>query len=142
MARPQNAKGFTLSQLEDMLEARRSELEDLSQERVRIVKQLAIVDEKIIKLGRNPLTVDSDRSAPANLTTTGRARNSKSLVTTMEGVLTSAPAPMKVGEIVQAVQDAGYRSNSSSFRAIVNQTLIKERKRFVSTGRATYTVKK
>ena len=38
---------------------------------------------------------------------------------------------MKVGDITDAVLATGYRSNSDNFRAIVNQTLIKERKRFL-----------
>ena len=45
---------------------------------------------------------------------------------------------MRVGEIVEAVQAGGYRSNSANFRGIVNQTLIKERKRFAAADRGLY----
>jgi hypothetical protein len=40
------------------------------------------------------------------------------------------------------VQKSGYRSNSANFRSIVNQTLIKERKRFGQAGRGIYQLKK
>jgi hypothetical protein len=41
------------------------------------------------------------------------------------------------------VQAGGYRSSSDHFRAIVNQTLIKERKRFSPSGeRGVYQLKK
>jgi hypothetical protein len=52
-----------------------------------------------------------------------RGRNEMSLVATLEQ-----------GTIVEAVKAQGYRSNSANFRAIVNQTLIKE-KQFSSAGR-------
>jgi hypothetical protein len=46
--------------------------------------------------------------------------------------------PMRVGEIVDAVKSAGYKSNSASFKNIVNQMLIKERKRFQQVDRGIY----
>jgi len=61
----------------------------------------------------------------------------------MEDVLKSAGKPLPVSEILQRVQSSGYRSSSPNFRAIVNQTLIKERKRFQPTGtRGVYQLKK
>src|SRR3712207_8218784 len=47
---------------------------------------------------------------------------------------------MSVGEIVEAVERSGYRSNSANFRGIVNQTLIKD-KRFQQAGRGQYQLK-
>jgi hypothetical protein len=63
-----------------------------------------------------------------------------SLVATLESVLASGK-PMSVGDIVESVQKQGYRSGSANFRAIVNQTLIKE-KQFSSAGRGVYQLKK
>jgi hypothetical protein len=59
----------------------------------------------------------------------------------MESALRSAGRPLSVGDILQKVHAAGYRSNSANFRALINQTLIKE-KRFVSAGRGIYQLKK
>ena len=69
-----------------------------------------------------------------------RARNAKSLIETLEDVLKGGK-PMKVGDIADAAQKTGYRSNSANFRSIVNQTLIKD-KRFGSAGRGVYQLKK
>ena len=71
----------------------------------------------------------------------GRARNAKSLIETVEDILSKASEPMSVGDIVQAVEGAGYSSNSANFRGIVNQTLIKERRRFAKAGRGLYQMK-
>jgi hypothetical protein len=70
-----------------------------------------------------------------------RARNAVSLVTAIEQVLSKARRPMRVGEVTEKVLASGYRSTSPQFRAIVNQTLIKE-KRFVSVDRGVYRLKK
>lgn len=130
------AGGFTIMQLEAMLNSRRSQLDGLGRERARILKQLASVDERIRKLGGNI------KGGTLSLTAGGRARNAKSLVGTMMDVLAKAGGPLSVGDIVDAVKATGYQSNSANFRAIINQTLIKERKRFTNTGRAMYALKK
>ena len=137
MARPRIGGGFTISQLQSMLQSRQSQLDSLNRERTRILKTLGSVDDKIRRLGG-----DVPRLAGVgSVTASGRARNPKSLVGTMEDVLTTSGRPMTVGEIVTAVEESGYRSNSANFRAIVNQTLIKERKRFNNTGRGLYALK-
>jgi hypothetical protein len=59
----------------------------------------------------------------------------------MESILKSAGAPMSVGDILSGVQRSGYQSNSGNFRALVNQTLIKE-KRFAQASRGMYQLKK
>ena len=59
----------------------------------------------------------------------------------IEGVLGKSGKSMKVGDIAEAVQGGGYRTNSANFRGIVNQTLIKD-KRFTSAGRGVYQMKK
>jgi hypothetical protein len=64
-----------------------------------------------------------------------------SLVAALESVMKKGD-PMGVGDIVDAVQSSGYRSRSANFRGIVNQTLIKEKKRFSSPGRGMYQLKK
>ena len=56
-------------------------------------------------------------------------------------MLSAASEPLKVGAIVDGVLEAGYHTSSDNFRGIVNQTLIKERRRFVSAGRGLYMAK-
>jgi hypothetical protein len=134
MARITNRSGLTVAVLEQMLQKRRSELDSLTKERQRIAKQLADVDARL-------RAISGGTSGGAALTRSGRVRNPVSLVGTMEQVLTKAGKPLSVGDIVQGVLDTGYQSGSANFRAIVNQTLIKERKRFANTQRAVYELK-
>ncbi len=60
-----------------------------------------------------------------------------SLPQAIEAVLKRGGKPLGVGDIADAVQKKGYRSNSANFRAIVNQTLIKE-KQFQQASRGMY----
>ena len=71
----------------------------------------------------------------------GRRANTAPLSNVIEAVLKKSNRPLRVAEIVQAVQQAGYRSGSANFRGIVNQALIKEKKRFSSPSRGHYTAK-
>lgn len=142
MGRPRSGSQLSISQLEFLLQSRRAQIEVLVADRDKIRKQLAHVNEKISKLGGDAASEEMKDLGTRTLTPSGRVRNLHSLVETMKEVITRAGTPMKVIDIVQAVTESGYRSNSTTFRAIVNQTLIKERKNFVQTARATYDVKK
>src|SRR4051794_4340497 len=116
MARPPGGSEFTISQLENMLNARRSKVDVLERARARAAKKLAAIEEKIRRLGGNG---KGGRGGALGLTAGGRARNEKSLADTMEDVLAKNGKPMSVGDIMKGILDTGYRSNSESFRAIV-----------------------
>jgi hypothetical protein len=117
-----------------MLAKRRSALDELTRERSQVQKRMDALDVKIRSL--------SGGAGTPGLTGSGRARNAMSLVAALSDVLTKADKPLVVGEIVEKVQAAGYRSNAANFRGLVNQTLIKQRKLFANTGRGTYQIKK
>lgn len=129
MARPATGMNLSISQLENVLRARKRQLQKLAKKRAKIARELARLDLRIHALGGDGGTNGG-----------GRARNAQSLVATLEGVLKSGK-PMGVGDIVDAVQKGGYKSNSANFRGIVNQTLIKE-KQFAQAGRGVYQLKK
>lgn len=134
MARPSNGAGLAIADLQRMLDQRQSELKRLARRRAELERELAGVDREIEKIaGRG--------GAGGRRGGGGRARNSKSLIDTLEDVLRSKGAPMGVGDIVEAVLATGYRSNSANFRGIINQQLIKERKRFQKAGRGMYQLK-
>jgi ABC-type transporter Mla subunit MlaD len=128
-------RDLSVSHLERVLERRLTELKSLTRDRDRLQQKLDAVDNKIRSLAGNAALARGS-------TSTGRARNEKSLVKTLTDVLAGAGRPMKVGEILKAVQQSGYRSNAVNFRGLLNQTLIRERKRFSNTDRATYALKK
>ena len=137
MARPNTGLNFNIAQLERILTDRRSQLSKLERQRVDLQRKLDGLDRQIIKLGGSVRGIRGRIGGGAGI----RARNDKSLVETLEDVMRSHGKPMRVGEILDAVSATGYRSNSANFRGIINQTLIKERKRFAQASRGTYELK-
>jgi septal ring factor EnvC (AmiA/AmiB activator) len=130
MARPAMA-GLTISRLESMLNQQRTKKKDLLKERTRLQSQLEKLDRQIAAL-----------DGAGGVSSSGRARNTLSLVATLESVLEKQPKGMSVSAILEAVQAAGYKSSSPNFRGIINQTLIKERKKFNAISRGVYAIKK
>jgi hypothetical protein len=139
MPRGRRSFRFSLGELMSLMRRQTSHLTKLKKERTKLVNRLREIDREIASVGGGNGGGYGGRGAIGG---GGRARNAKSLVATLEDVLGKNGKPMKVGEIVQAVEAAGYRSGSANFRAIVNQTLIKERKRFQQADRGTYALKK
>ncbi|MBV8780967.1 MAG: hypothetical protein JO353_06175 [Phycisphaerae bacterium] len=137
MARPKAGSNLSISQLESMLHTRKRDLTSLSSQHAKLLKQLKAVETKMAALGGK-----ASGRASSGLSAGGRVRNEKSLVEYLDEVLSGATEPMKVGDIVDSVLKAGYHTGSDNFRGIVNQTLIKERRRFGSAGRGLYVSKK
>jgi len=104
----------------------------LEKRRAKLQKQLDKVESHI-----GALTGNGRASSPRGA---GRVRNEVSLAEAVYHVLSGASAPMGIGEIADKVQASGYRSNSASFRTVVNVTLIKD-KRFAKAGRGLYQLK-
>jgi len=126
---------YTIAQLEQMLGKCKSERQKLERERNKVARRLQQLDSRIHALGGN------GRGGRGGGGAGSRVRNEKSLTEMLESVLGKSNKPMKVGDIADAVQSGGYRTNSANFRGIVNQTLIKD-KRFTSAGRGLYQMKK
>ncbi len=137
MARPRLGSNFSIAQLENMLQSRKSDLSGLFKQQAKLAAELAAVEKKISQLGGKL----RGRPRGAGLSAGGRVRNEKSLVATLQEVLGAASGPMSVGDIMDKVLKTGYRTDSDNFRGIINQTLIKERKHFVSTARGIYAAK-
>lgn len=121
---------LTIANLKQMLNVRRSELAKLQKQRAGAARELASIDRSIARIGG----IAGGKGS--------RARNEQSLTETLQSVLKESGKPMGVGEILEAVEATGYRSNSANFRGIINQTLIKERKYFTSAARGIYQLKK
>jgi hypothetical protein len=119
---------WSITDLQRLLNERRSALKKLAKQRTKVQRKLDGIDREIAGLG------GSGGGGGA------RVRNDLSLVATLETVLKGKQS-MQVGDIVDAVEARGYRSNSANFRGIVNQTLIKE-PQFSSAGRGLYRLKK
>jgi hypothetical protein len=142
MARPKAGSNLSITQLESILQSRLAELQQLTKEHSKLSGQLAEIEKKIAALGgrakgRGRISGFTNGFGGGGV----RMKNEKSLVETLDQVLGAASEPMKVGDIVEAVLKAGYHTTSDNFRGIVNQTLIKERRHFVSAGRGLYAAK-
>ena len=138
MARPNSGLNFNIAQLERILTDRRAELSKLERQRMELQRKLDGLDRQIVKTSGG---IRGLRGRIGGGGGGGRARNPRSLVETLEEVMRNSGKPMRVGEIMDAVSATGYRSNSANFRGIINQTLIKERKRFAQAARGTYELK-
>ena len=133
MPRTATALAMSLADLHGMIRERRRALGKLERQRARWQKKLDKLERRIVALAGPGGARGGRRVGPG-----GRARNETSLVDAITGVLSRAGGAMNVGVIVEKVQAGGYRSNAANFRALVNQTLIKDRKRFKNAGRGMY----
>jgi len=131
MARPSTGSNLSLAALQSIMEARRSDLNRLRKQRTEAQRKLDAIDKQISRIEGG-----GSRGGGG-----GRARNAKSLNDSIDEVLRGNGKPMKVGDIVDAVEATGYRSSSANFRGIVNQALIKD-KRFIAAERGMYQIKK
>jgi hypothetical protein len=129
---------FNIAQLERILDDRRTEVSRLERQRAELA---ASSKASTARSGSSTAGSGGCAGGYAAAGGGGRARNERSLVETLEAVMRSNGKPMRVGDIVEAVTATGYRSNSANFRGIINQTLIKERKRFGQADRGVYELK-
>src|SRR5665213_1847005 len=125
MPRPSSGAGLSLAELQSIIESRNAELKRLKKRRNTLQRRLDDLDKKI------------QRIEGAGRGGTGRSHNATSLPDTIDQVLRRHGKPMKVGDIVSAVEATGYRSSSDNFRGIVNQSLIKD-ERFAAPERGLY----
>lgn len=115
------------------LARRESRLDELQQERQQLATRLAEIDATLSEIGavtgHRIMAIGSGRRRP---------RNKMNLADSLAGVLKGRQ--LTVTELAEEVQRAGYRTSSPNFRTIVNQTLIKDPKRFKKVSRGVYTV--
>ena len=134
MARPRSTDGLSLAQLERLMQSRRTELTRLTRQRDKVQKKLDTLNDRISEISGG--MVGGTRGGGGT-----RARNAANLPEVIHQVLSKSGAAVSVGDIMDKVRAAGYRSNSANFRGIVNQALIKD-KRFTSASRGMYQLKK
>src|SRR4051812_48972562 len=98
MARPSSSNGFSLAQLEKLMQSRRVEVARLTRQRDKIRKKLDAIEAKIAAAagGAGP-------GRPAGSGGGTRARNDASLQDVIHQVLSKASGPVSVGDIVDKV---------------------------------------
>ncbi len=106
----------------------------LMRQRQKLAAQLDALDRKIARFGG---------SAPSGRRGRGpgqpRGQNSSTLAGALAALLKGKT--MSVTDMAQAVQDAGYKTNSPNFRTIVNAAMIAHKDLFRRVSRGQYTAK-
>ena len=131
MARRTLTKART-SDLQAELKRRQQRLPALKRRQANLTAELVELGEQIKALGGGVSAARKKRAAPARR----RPKNKMSLADALAKAL-KKDKPMTVGEAIAGVKKLGYRSSSTNFRMIVNQTLVKD-KRFNRRGRGKY----
>jgi len=126
----------SLDDLAREMKRRQREVSRLVSKRDRLAAQVQEIDQQIKALGGAASVGDFGTTASGR--PRRRPQNEQSLSEALIGVLKNKT--MSVTEAAEAVQKAGYLTTSSSFRTIVNQTLIKD-PRFKKVARGQYTAK-
>lgn len=132
--RPGGLSSLPLRVIHAELRRRARRAATLQRRRDRLARRIEALDEQIRSLGGS--------AARRNGRVRGggrRAHNKQTLVASLHEVLNGKT--MRVTEAAQAVQQAGYKTGSRSFRVQVNIALIKNPKLFRRVGRGQYTAK-
>jgi hypothetical protein len=124
------------SALEAELARRASEIGRLQKDRANAQARLDEIDERLGVLGSAGGTGATRRRRGGG--GGRRPRNEMNLADSLASVLRGRK--LSVTDLTEEVQKAGYRTSSPNFRTIVNQTLIKDPKRFKRVSRGVYTV--
>ncbi|HEX8912186.1 MAG TPA: hypothetical protein VF796_07480 [Humisphaera sp.] len=132
---------MNIAELQRILNDRQKQLNKLVRKREKAQRTVDAIDAEIAKLSGGEFAVGGGGGGGNGRAGGGRgsrARNDRPLPDYIEDAMKAHGKPMRVGEIVDAVRAAGYKSNSAAFKNIVNQQLIKERKRFAQVERGIY----
>ena len=126
-------KSVRTEELQAELVRRRRSIGPLQRKRDQLMAKLAVIDRQLASLGEAPMNGLSRGGARR------RAVNKTPLVDALYNVMKGKT--MSVGEAAEAVQKAGYKTYSSTFKVMVNMTLAKFTDRFKRLGRGQYTTK-
>ncbi len=120
---------MSIGELQAELQRRERGIRKLERRREKLLDELAKVDSELGAVG----------ALGASGRIRRRPRNEMNLVDSLAKVLDGKT--MSVTEVTQAVQKAGYITTAANFRTIVNQALIREKKKFKKVARGQYTAK-
>lgn len=131
---PNRLGKMSIAALHAEIRRRQGRVRTLERRRDRLASKLAALDRQIEAAGGSAGGMGRGR---AGATGRRRPQNTMTLTEALGKVL--ADKTMSVTEAAEAVQRAGYKTNSSNFRTQVNLALIKGK--FKRVGRGQYTAK-
>lgn len=120
---------MSVNELKRLLEKRQREVRRLTAQHALLIKKAGVIEAQIAQLtgGQAASGVATRKTAERKgkkMGKRGYARNATTLLEALKKVV-HKDKPQSVMELAKAAQKAGYKSTSSSFRTIVNQTLLK-----------------
>lgn len=124
-----SAVSMSTAELQAELQRRERNIKKLERRRERLMEDLQEIEKQLASEGALSASGGIRR----------RPRNEMNLVDSLAEVLKGKE--MSVTEVTQAVQQAGYMTTAANFRTIVNQALIREKKRFKKVSRGRYTAR-
>jgi hypothetical protein len=147
MAKRDPLSSASLDQLEAELNRRRKKLPSLYKKRDKLAAELASLNEQITLLesisGEEPKPARKSKKKARKKTTKRtrrkRAKNTVPLADVLAEALKGKEA-VGISEAMELAKQSGYKSKSTQFRNIVNQTLSKDG-RFKKVGRGKYALK-
>ena len=149
MAKASALRDLTVSQLEKVLLAKKSKLEDLVVKRDKLRLELSSLDEQIRGLAGDEVAGEEAprrRGRPKGSLNKGRrgprAKNKQSLKGFVREELLKAKKGLTIDELITAVEANGYKSKAGKFKNVMYQCLFHgeefqrdaESKRWVLTG--------
>ena len=116
---PSTLKDCSVSDLERMLKARKSELDNLIKKRDTKLKELSLIEKRIKVLeGRKRATAQKTRRKSRK-----RAKNKLSLRSTVTDVLSKNKNGIALDPLSKRILATGYKSNSGNFKNVLYQCL-------------------
>jgi hypothetical protein len=131
MAKASALRDLTVAQLEKLLQAKKSKLEDLVVKRDKLRTELSNLDQQIRGLGgeESPEGEDAPRrrgrpKGSKNKARRGtRVKGQKSLKVWVHEELLKAKKGLTIDELIAAVEAAGYKSKADKFKNVMYQCL-------------------
>lgn len=118
------AQEMTVADLEKALQAKRSRLDNLLAKRAKMRFELDGLEEQIQELAGKPLTdSDAPRRGRAKRKMRRRVRGQQSLKVWVTNELAKAKKGLTIDELIEKVQEAGYKSTSDKFKNVMYQCL-------------------
>ncbi|MBL0871062.1 MAG: hypothetical protein IBJ18_10850 [Phycisphaerales bacterium] len=136
MARSSSLANLSVEEIQRELKRRQRGATKLHRKREKLLQKVAELEKQILAAGGSLGGSGGGRGPGGGRK---RAKNDSTLVEALAKVLKGKT--MGVTEVASAVREAGYISNSPSFRTIVNQALInpKNKSLFKKVARGQYT---
>ena len=113
-----NSENFSLSDLQRIIEERKSQAQELGKRRDQLIKELAKVDAEL-----QEIIGKKRRGAPKGIRRGKRPKNERSLREIIFDLLGKSKKGLTLADLEPKVIEAGYKSSSKNFSNMIYQCL-------------------